>query len=331
MRRTIWLGLLLAVSLNAPLMGQKWALDMFETTNHEFGSVARSAKAEYEFRLTNIYLEDLHIASVRSSCGCTQPRIKKADLKTYETGAIIATINTAAFQGTKGATVTVTFDKPYYAEVQLQVSVFIRSDVAVEPGSVALGELAQGEAADRNVTVTHVGGDDWKVLSVRSDNSHIRGEAVETSRGGGHVSYKLNVHVDKDMPVGYVNDQLTLVTNDQGTAQVPVAVEGRVLSGVTVSPASLFMGVVKPGDKVQKQLVVRGKKPFRILSIKCDGATFEFDSSADQEAKTTHLIPVTFVAGDKVGKVSGKIQIETDLGTTSSALPAYAVVTASDR
>jgi hypothetical protein len=331
MRRTIWLGLLLAISFNAPLLGQQWAVDMFETTSHDFGNVARSAKAEYEFRLTNVYLEDLHISSVRSSCGCTQPRIKKADLKTYETGAIIATINTAAFQGTRGATVTVTFDKPYYAEVQLQVSVFIRSDVAVQPGSVTLGELAQGEAADRNVTVTHSGSDDWKVMSVRSDNSHIRGEVVETARGDGQVSYRLNVHVDKDMPAGYVNDHVTLVTNDQGSAQVPVAVEGRVLSGITVSPASLFMGVVKPGEKVKKQLVVHGKKPFRILSIKCDGATFEFDSSADQQAKTTHVIPVTFVAGEKMGKVSGKIQIETDLGTMSSGLPAYAVVANGDR
>ena len=84
MRRTIWLGLLLAVSFNAPLLGQQWAVDMFETTSHEFGSVARSAKAEFEFRLTNVYLEDLHISSVRSSCGCTQPRIKKQDLKTYD-------------------------------------------------------------------------------------------------------------------------------------------------------------------------------------------------------------------------------------------------------
>ena len=127
--------------------------------------------------------------------------------------------------------------------------------------------------------------------------------------------------------MGYVNDHLILVTNDGRLTQVPVPVEGRVLSSVTVSPSSLFMGVVEPGEKVKKQLVVRGKKPFRILSIKCDGATFEFDTSAEQEPKAVHLVPVTFVAGEKSGKVSGRIQIETDLGMNSSELPAYAVVT----
>jgi len=140
------------------------------------------------------------------------------------------------------------------------------------------------------------------------------------------VSYDLSVHVDENAPAGYLNEHLMLVTNDAAT-QVPVAVEGRILSSITVSPASLFMGVVEPGQKVQKQLVVRGNKPFRILSIKCDGATFEFDSAADQEPKTLHLVPVTFVAGEKSGKITGRIQIETDLGTSSPELPAYAVVT----
>ena len=37
------------------------------------------------------------------------------------------------------------------------------------------------------------------------------------------------------------------------------------MPGITVSPTALFMGVVQPGQKVTKQLVVKGKKPFRIL------------------------------------------------------------------
>jgi len=48
---------------------------------------------------------------------------------------------------------------------------------------------------------------------------------------------------------------------------MPVLVEGRIVSGITVSPASLFMGVLQPGEQVTKQLVIKGKKPFRILSI----------------------------------------------------------------
>ncbi|MCX7428495.1 MAG: DUF1573 domain-containing protein [Planctomycetia bacterium] len=328
MYRTTRLGLFLflATLIVTPVWGQQWAVDMFQTTSHDFGGVARGAKAEFEFPLTNIYMEDVHIVGVRSSCGCTQVRLAKPVLKTYETGAIVATINTSAFQGDKGATITVTIDKPYYAEVQLHSKVYIRSDVVLTPGSVSVGDLNEGQAADARVAISHIGGNDWRILEVRSENKHVSGEVVETGRGGGRVSYDLSVHIDPNAPVGYLNEHLMLVTSD-GTTQVPVPVEGRILSGITVSPASLFMGVVEPGQKVQKQLVVRGNKPFRILSIKCDGATFEFDTAADQEAKTLHLIPVTFVAGEKSGRITGRIQIETDLGTSTPELPAYAVVT----
>jgi hypothetical protein len=86
------------------------------------------------------------------------------------------------------------------------------------------------------------------------------------------------------------------------------------------------MGVVEPGEKVTKQIVVRGKKPFRIVSVSCDGGNFEFDTSTEVLAKPLHLIPITFVAGRSPGKVLDKIRIETDLATTTPELSAYAVV-----
>ena len=311
-----------------PLLAEQWAVDMFETTDHDFGSVARGAKAEYEFVLSNIYVEDVHIANVRTSCGCTSATIKKPTLKTYEKGAIVAAINTRSFLGSKGATITVTFDKPFYAEVQLHVRTYIRSDVVLQPGSVELGEVEQGEAVDRVVTVTYAGRSDWQILDVLSDNPHLSGKIVETGRGGGQVSYELSVRLAKEAPVGYLDDHLMLVTNDHRSTRIPVPVGGRVLSGVSVSPASLFMGVVHPGQKVTKQLVVRGKKPFRILTISCPDKSFEFDTSAEKDAKTMHLIPVTFLAGADPGKITEKIQIQTDLGNSTPVASAFAVVAA---
>ena len=132
---------------------------------------------------------------------------------------------------------------------------------------------------------------------------------------------------NKTVPAGYLNDHLVLVTNDVQGEQFPVLVEGRVLAGITVSPASLFMGVLQPGQKVTKQLVIKGKGPFRILSISCDNKSFAFDTSADKTAKTVHLIPVTFLAGTDAGKVVKTIKIKTDQGEMSPELAAYAVVT----
>jgi len=115
-----------------------------------------------------------------------------------------------------------------------------------------------------------------------------------------------------------------LLTNDQQSPQIPVQVEGKVLSSVTVSPTSLFMGVVQPGQEVIKQLVIQGKKPFQIVSISCDDKSFRFGK--DKESKPLHVIPVTFVAGKDLGKILKAIRIETDLGGDVRELSAYAVV-----
>jgi len=52
-------------------LGQQWAYKMFQVREHNFGTVARDAKAEFEFPFKNIFVKDVHIAGVRVSCGCT--------------------------------------------------------------------------------------------------------------------------------------------------------------------------------------------------------------------------------------------------------------------
>lgn len=154
----------------------------------------------------------------------------------------------------------------------------------------------------------------------------MKAQAVETGRGNSQTTYDLKVHLDQKAPVGYINDYLMLVINDDRGTQIPVLVEGRVDAGITVSPAALFMGVLQPGQKVTKQLIVKSKKPFKILAINCDEKSFEFDTSAEKTPKTLHIIPVTFVAGADMGKVVKTIKIETDQGKFTPELSAYAVV-----
>jgi hypothetical protein len=306
---------------------QDWAKKMFKATDHDFGTVARDGKAEFSFVLENLYMEDVHIAAVRTSCNCTTPKIQKDTLKTYEKGAIVAHFNTDTYSGKRGATLTVTIDRPYYAEVQLHVGGYIRTDVMIDPGSVQLGTVDQGAAADQKVNVNYNGGSSgWKITDVKVNNPFLKVSLAETNRYYGQANYALKVHLDEKAPAGYVNEQVMLVTNDQRSPQIPVLVEGRVEPSVSVSPAALFMGVVQPGQKVTKQLVVKSKKPFKITSVTCEDKSFEFKTPAEDVAKTVHLVPVTFMAGEDLGKVVKTIKIETDQGEFTPELSAYAVI-----
>ncbi len=328
MRRSIYLVWLLVVLACSSATAQQWARKMFETTSHDFGTVAAGAKAEYKFVLKNIYLKEVHVAGVRHSCGCVDVRIEKPHLKTYEKGAIVATVDSNSMRGQRSSTITVVIDKPYYAEVRLVASVYIRGDVTLEPSGILFGSVDRGDGAEKKITVTRYGRSDWKILDAECENPHLSAKLAEKGRWSNQVSYDLNVRLDKDAPAGYLRDQITLVTNDSWSGRIPVMVEGRVLPRVTVAPASLFLGVTKPGQQVKKQFVVRGKQPFGIRAITCDDGrfTFGFNPSSEEAAKKQYLVPVTFTAGKESGAVKKTVRVETDLDGAVAELTVYGVV-----
>jgi uncharacterized protein DUF1573 len=304
---------------------QDWAIKMFNATSHDFGTVARGSKAQFRFVIKNIYEEDAHIYLVQSSCKCTIPKLEKSDLKTFETTEIIADFNTREMTGPRQATITVKFDKPFHAEVQLHVTGTIRSDVVLQPGALDLGTVDVGKGVEKMLMVSYAGRDDWKILDVKTADPHFEVEITELSRLPGKVSYELLVRLTNDAPIGYIKDQLILVTNDPRGRELPVDMQGRVISDITIAPSPLFMGVLKPGQKVTKKLVVRGKRPFKIIDVKCSDKSFEIDGLSD-DAKAVHLIPVIFTAGDDPGRVAQKISITTDQGGVAQAFTAFAEI-----
>ena len=284
-----------------------WAKKMFAETSHDFGTVARGSKAQFRFKFNNPYLEPAHVAAVRSSCGCTTAEISKADLKTWETSDIVATFNTNAFLGVHSATVTVTFDKPYPAEVQLQVNGTILSDVLLQPGMADLGSIDAGQTAEKKITLTHTGRSDWTISDVQSANTNFEVEVNEKSRSAGIVVYDLIVRLKPSSPPGYINDQLFLVTNDPESAQIPIDVVGHVVADVTVSPTSLALGTLTPGQQVTKNIVIRSKKPFKVLGVTCDE---EFSCKLPDDSHEVQLIPITFTAPQQPGKIVKQIKIK---------------------
>jgi hypothetical protein len=259
---------------------------------------------------------------------CTSVKVKNPSLTTYEKGAIVASINSRTFLRRQGATITVTFDKPGHAKVQLQVKVYIQPDIVVEPSAVDFGSLEPGVAAERTVSVSSTRGSTWRILEVNCDTPYLSGEAVEKSRQGNRASYELRVKLTEGAPVGYLADRLLLVTSDPHNKHIPVMIHGRVLSPVTVNPDALFLGVVESGQTVKKNLVVRAKEPFRIVAVGADCDCFEFGMVAEAPTRPIHVLPITFTAGEKLGRVARTIRIETDVEECGVIeLPAYAVVT----
>jgi len=322
--RIATIALIVLACAVAEARAQQWAEKMFDKTAHDFKVVARGSQAMCRFRVKNLYKETVNIAAVRSSCGCTTPSVEKRRLQTFETTDIVAQLDTNSFVGRKSATITVSFDEPFPAQVQLRVVGTIRSDVVISPGVVQLGAVEQGSVAEQRVTVSHSGRESWSLLDVQSTNSNFEVELDETGRGAGRVSYSVLVRLKDTAPVGYIDEDLVLVTNDPSAPQIPLPVEGRVIPDIVVSPASLYLGELVQGDAVTKKLIVRSKRPFKILQVNCEDDAFDFEISS--EPKQLHIVNVRFSAA-MPGKIEEKIRIQTDRkGGQAASLTAVANV-----
>ncbi len=329
MLRTVFSSLVLFAACSlAPVFGQDWADKMLNKLEHDFGTVARGAETVYKFEITNLYKQEMRILGVRSSCGCTSPTIENNVIPTFGKAYLVAKFNTHTFTGVHGATLTVSFAAPYAAEVQVRVHGNIRGDVVFSPGAIDFGKIDEGEVREQRLSVSYAGRNDWQITDIRNDNAFFEVELEQAPKVLGRTTYNLIVRMKDNVPIGFMKDQLTVITNDTraDSQRIPLYVSGHVVPEISVTPESLVLGNVKAGEPVTKKVVVRGKKPFKILNVDCGDNCFSFNT--DQESKELHLVEITYRPGDQPGAVKVPVKITTDRVNRSATLTVSADVVA---
>jgi Protein of unknown function (DUF1573) len=292
-----------------------------ELRSHDFGTVARSATTEHRFPITNIYQQDMHIRSVRASCGCTTPIVETETIRPGETGSILARFNTGTFTGQRQATLTVSIDRPVYMELQLNVRGYIRSDIVFNPVEANFGAVPEGDSKRIDVSLDYAGRPDWKILDIKSKDSFLQPTFSEVSRGNGRVQYKISIELKDNAPAGLMRKHLLLQTNDNRLTTVPIPVVADIQSMLQVQPQSLVLGAVKPGQMIEQRFVLRSPKSFRILEVEADNAEVVFEPV--MEPKQTHLVMVKLspaaIADNPAGNaiLTFKTDLEGDLTVKS--------------
>lgn len=292
----------LAVSLwGASANAQVWAEKMFDKLDHDFGVVARGADARHRIKVTNLYVEPVHIVSVTTSCGCTAAKPSKDTLASRETAYIEITMNTQKFTHQKDSSVTVVIDKPQPAEVRIPIHAYIRTDVVLTPGGAEFGAVTKGADSVRKITVAYAGRGSWKIKDIVSKNPNLTAKFVETKRDATNVGYDVQVTMKGTMPMGDFRDQLTIVTDDSGNPYLPLLVEGRVEAEYSVNPEVLTFGTVNAGERKTMNIVVRNKKPFTIEKIESEKTQGMFEVRLPKEPKAIHIVPLTLIAPNEAG------------------------------
>ncbi|HMP80660.1 MAG TPA: DUF1573 domain-containing protein, partial [Pirellulaceae bacterium] len=198
----LFLWVVLGCFFDSYAVAQNWAAGLFRENSHDFGTVVRGSKPEYRFEIRNPLNEDVEIHNAWTSCRCVDVSFTNKVIKPGETSEIIARFNTLNFNGQRSATVTVAFSKPRYAEVQLKIRGFIRSDLWLEPGEIDFGTGAAGSLPTQTVVIRRFGNRNWRIVDVRSAYAGVAVTLDETWRGNDRVEYAMRVRVRETAPAG---------------------------------------------------------------------------------------------------------------------------------
>jgi hypothetical protein len=282
---------------------------MFEKREHDFGTVAKGADARYRVQIKNLYKQSVHIASVTTTCGCTAAKPSKDTLASLETAFIEVVMDTRKFSHQKDSSVTVVIDQPLHAEVRIPIHAYIRTDVVLTPGGAEFPPVTQGEDKEMKIDVAYAGRGNWKIKDVISKNPNISAKVVETRRDSSNVNYSLRVTVKGTAPLGDLRDQLTLVTDDAGSPNIPVLVSAKIQSEFVVNPDIVTFGNLTPGQQKKVTVIIHSNKQFAIEKIESEKTSGTFEVQLPKDAKKTHAFALIFNAPNEPGAVDELISV----------------------
>ena len=307
-----WAMVVVAVSLlGSAARGSDpdWGAKMVNMTAVKFGSVAKGAETAIQIVVKNIYKEDIHITNLTTGCGCVSwEDVAKGPLPivipSAQSRVLTLRLDTIRYDGERNSKATIFLLDPVHsasAVVELPVTAYIRRDIVVTPGAIAFGVLDQGAGAERKVDIHYAGRNDWKITSAKAANSNLIVNLKELPRlNDGQVKYELNVSLRPDTPVGMVRDQVIMTTDDLNNPQLSVLVEAKVEPDVSIT--DLQFGSVAPGQSKIVNVIIRGRKPFKIEELyrekKADAKLQDdaFRVKLNTTVSTVHSLPVTFMA-----------------------------------
>jgi hypothetical protein len=314
-----WLGLLSGTGA-----GQEppWLSSSLPERAHDFGTVARGAKLRHAFPIVNRTSSELRIADYRTKCGCTDVRIGAKVIPPGTQTTVEATIDTAKFVGHKPSGLTLVFDRPSFAEVDLNLSCFIRGDLVMNPGQLDFGTVRRSDLpATSSLTLTYAGGrSDWEVTQMKTHSSRIKAVLRELSRSAdGQIHFDLTATLQPEAPIGWFKDEITLITNDAAIPKIPISVVANVQGAVAVTPAIINFGQLRPGQSVSKVVLVRSSRAFSIT-----GTTPSHEALRAEEepgpSQTVRRLRLTLTAPEELGPFHATLAIETDIPEESAAV-----------
>ncbi|MCY2947969.1 MAG: DUF1573 domain-containing protein [Planctomycetota bacterium] len=305
------LAILAGLALACPASASSWADGLFDDLNKDFGSVPRGPVLQHNFVIKNTTAQTVTFGAVRVSCGCTSTQLMKTVLKPGEQTTLNTRMDTSRFRGSKTVTIYVQISRPESQEVRLWVKANAREDVAITPESIDLGTIRSGETRTAKAQIHFYGGQGLELSEPQASSGYLEPSIKQLPGSEQEKIYEVSVVVRPDLPAGRWYADIWVETNLSQMPKLRIPLNVEVESELVVSPGEASMGEWKEGQDVERKIIIRSGKPFKIVRFENESDTLHARASSP-DAKSVHVVTVS-AKGTKPGDVDTMLKVHTDL------------------
>jgi len=238
----------------------------FEKLVHDFGQVPPHSTHTCEFRFTNTGSGVLKIGRIKSSCGCTVPKLDKVEYACGESGTIEVTYSAGTRAGAVSRHVYVNSNDKKNPEVELTIKATIVLKVEYEPQSFRLS-LKNENAGLKPITLRSIDEQKFSIKSFKATSDSITAVFDPTVEADRFV-LQPKVDIEKLKTVSYGSIDIELTHPDSRKVNIWFNVQKRF----TISPCTISLYESKPGQPIKR----------RVWIINNFGEDFEVESASSR-------------------------------------------------
>lgn len=194
---------------------------------HHFGKVFEGDIVQHTFSFRNAGTAPLIINRVRSSCGCTVPRLSAEILAPGDTAEIAMIFDTARFRGQQVKTVYLYTNDPRREVIQLSMHGMVEQIIVAEPSRIDYGVVKSGESAEIDVVLSSRIQAPITLRNIRLTHPDMQAELSQNIlQPGAPATLTLRVLPSQDR--GRLSGYVVIATDNPRLPEMRIAVFGMV-------------------------------------------------------------------------------------------------------
>jgi hypothetical protein len=198
-----------------------------DSSEYNFGSIEEGQKVTHVFRFSNSGDAPLNIERVRSSCGCTVPRLSAEVLAPGDVGEVEAVFDSRRFNGQVVKTIYLYTNDPLHDVVQLSLRGKVNKIIAADPPRVDFGVMKSGEKRQTEVRLANNGSEAIELGDVTVSNPAVEAE-LQSNVIEPESSVILNLSVVPDQEQGRLSGYVIIPTSHQSITEIRLPIFGTV-------------------------------------------------------------------------------------------------------